>query len=908
MSVGWLGTWTKRIKLTIPTTYVTASFGYFPVMIKLSTSSGANNEDLTRVFDELGANNLKLAVTLSDGITECYVEIEKWDNGAEEAILFASHSTLTISHTAPTVLYLYYDSAHANNTSYVGVKNSTPAQSVWDSYTKGSYRMDDGVDTSHIYDSTVNNNDGTKSGVGSPAVTTGKIANAQDFNGNSINITTVLGEISSSTFGAISLTIKVTDATPADDMGIISFGDTDEYSRILLRLTSTGKIRAQCYNSLLARWDLTTDFAVVTDNTYVYISLQHNTIQPTIYINGVAPAQTFIVSTDKTVWFAGCPNIDNAFLGKLSFYGVDNQLPFTGIIDEVRISTTYYTTSFTLCDYHSLEDDLITYSIENFPDSTALFTRLAFVNTPLETSPTWNYIQDDVREIHTARGVNHELDRMEAGTLDLVLNNESGDYWPDNTGGDYTPNVDVMKRIHIACIYDGVFYNVFTGYVESYKPSWLSGGGYGSLMTLHCVGIIGKILSLQVLNNAGYAQEVSGTRIGHVLTDCGIPAGWQTLDAGSDTIMASGANVNVNALDHLQKVQETELSRLYELPSGNVIYESRGHRGISPHTVSQAIFGEDGGAEIPYSSFSYVLDETLLFNDVRVTRSGGTEQTTTNSTSQTNYGKRSFIRSTLHTTDGAAFLLANYIIARYPVTVGRVESMTIVPDDSAKWAQCFTREISDRITFRNDAAGINKDYFIEKVNHDWVFYGTQSFSTSWQLSDATRYLYQPDSINETFRPNAAGDLTQLTPNAGSNYDRVLEAVADDDTTYNSSTGADGAKVDLYNVPDSGYGVGTINSVTIYARVRKEAGSTGAGNARIACKTEGTVYYGSNEALADTYTNITKAYTTNPNTTVAWTWAEVNALQIGIELPRTNAFGILGRITQIYAIVNFTPSW
>jgi hypothetical protein len=403
--------------------------------------------------------------------------------------------------------------------------------------------------------------------------------------------------------------------------------------------------------------------------------------------------------------------------------------------------------------------------------------------------------------------------------------------------------------------------------------------------------------------------------------------------------------------------------------------------------------------------------------------------------------------------------------------------MLIVPDSSTKWTQCFTREISDRVTFRNDAAGIDKDYFIEGIKHDWVFYGTQSFSTQYQLSDATTYDYPADAVNETLRPDSAGTTTQLSPivesnivnetlrpnatgtysehslgapNTGeSNYQDVDEEVADEDTTYiknvsgdtkrdlynipssayatgniisvtvyvrarkvegvgsptvggyiktggnaygtashsitggyetisdawttnpqtgvawtvsdinalevgvistaatawgqilyitqvyvvvritptttgssnwlmvsdintdedttyNRATGGAGALYDLYNLPTSGYGTGTINSVTVYARVRKETGSSGVGNARLACRTESTTYYGDNEALGESYAEISKEYTTNPNTSIAWTWTQINALQIGIELPSASGTAVYGRCTQAYAIVNFTP--
>jgi hypothetical protein len=458
-----------------------------------------------------------------------------------------------------------------------------------------------------------------------------------------------------------------------------------------------------------------------------------------------------------------------------------------------------------------------------------------------------------------------------------------------------------MKKINIQVYFSSAWHNVFTGYVESYNPSWISGGGYGSIMTLHCVGIIGKILALQVLNNAGYASEADGTRVTNVLTECGIPVGWQSVDAGDYTLIASGANVNVNALDHLQKVQETSLSLLYELPDSTLIYEDRGHRNAAPHLTSQATFGT-GAGEIPYTSFSYVKDEVLLFNDVRFTRTGGTEQVVTNSTSQATYGKRSYVKSnTLHTTDTMAWLTADFICSRYATPIGRVESMLIVPDSDTKWGQCITREISDRITFKNTTAGINKDYFIEGINHDWNFVSC-NFSTEFQLSDATQYLNPPDAIDEILRPSAAGDKTEnLKFGGATNWECVKEVIPDENTTYVYLSGLE-IYTDLYKIPPSSYNIGTINSVIITIRSWMYGASA---LSRTHIKTEGTEYDGVNNH-EDTYTNFTTTYTTNPFTGVAWTWAEITDLQIGVKHFASATSTV--RTTQVFCTVNFTPTW
>lgn len=84
------------------------------------------------MFDEIGKNSKKIAVTQSDGVTQLYVEIEKWDYANKKARLWAK--VPYIDDDVDTDLYLYYDRNHADNTAYVGAPNSTPAKNVWDNH------------------------------------------------------------------------------------------------------------------------------------------------------------------------------------------------------------------------------------------------------------------------------------------------------------------------------------------------------------------------------------------------------------------------------------------------------------------------------------------------------------------------------------------------------------------------------------------------------------------------------------------------------------------------------------------------------------------------------------------------------------------------------------------------------
>jgi hypothetical protein len=187
--MGWLSGWSKRVKLTTDQLDIDADLANFPILLYLSSSSGRLADDITFIFTQLGANKLKIAVTTSDGITECYVEVEKWDYtgtpSTSKAWLWVKAPS--VSGTVDTDLYLYYDNTHADNTAYVGDPESTPAMNVWDANFKMVQHLRDKT-TSTTADSSTNNNDGTKTSANNPIVTTaGKISDAQDFSTDGIN-------------------------------------------------------------------------------------------------------------------------------------------------------------------------------------------------------------------------------------------------------------------------------------------------------------------------------------------------------------------------------------------------------------------------------------------------------------------------------------------------------------------------------------------------------------------------------------------------------------------------------------------------------------------------------------------------------------------------------------------------
>lgn len=182
--MAWLGDWAKRIKITIDNTNIDSDLTHFPIAIVIGAAVGQSNQDLSGIFDDLGSNYKKIAITKSDGTTQIYGEIEHWDQTNEKAVIWCASSGLTISSSSTTDLYIYFDPSISDNTSYIGIIGSTPSKNVWDSNFMAVYHMaqNPSIGGSCILDSTTNGNHGTPyGGMTSSDLVDGLIGKALDL-------------------------------------------------------------------------------------------------------------------------------------------------------------------------------------------------------------------------------------------------------------------------------------------------------------------------------------------------------------------------------------------------------------------------------------------------------------------------------------------------------------------------------------------------------------------------------------------------------------------------------------------------------------------------------------------------------------------------------------------------------
>lgn len=158
----------------------------------------------------------------------------------------------------------------------------------------------------------------------------------------------------------------------------------------------------------------------------------------------------------------------------------------------------------------------------------------------------------------------------------------------------------------------------------------------------------------------------------------------------------------------------------------------------------------------------------------------------------------------------------------------------------------------------------------------------------------------------TLRPNANGTLQEYNnqfPASGSHYDKVDEAVADDSTTYIYNT-VTSYKTDTFGIPNHTTETGTINYVKVYYKHLEANGQ--AAYTKAAVYTHTTLYVGTAYNSGGSWAVSSHQWDTNPNTSSAWTWDEIDALEIGVSGIAT-ALPAYSNVTQVYVEVNYTTN-
>ena len=158
---------------------------------------------------------------------------------------------------------------------------------------------------------------------------------------------------------------------------------------------------------------------------------------------------------------------------------------------------------------------------------------------------------------------------------------------------------------------------------------------------------------------------------------------------------------------------------------------------------------------------------------------------------------------------------------------------------------------------------------------------------------------------EYLRPTANGDEISI-PSVNPAVAHWV-AVSDSDNASYVSSGADtNYHRDLYTLADGGNVTKTISSVTMNWTIEGAAGGTW--YAKPAFKIGGVSYNGTEQSAAGdaAWHDLEQVWTTSPATGLRWTWAEVNAIQVGMNIKTSNAAQPV-YLSELWIVVEYATS-
>lgn len=342
-------------------------------------------------------------------------------------------------------------------------------------------------------------------------------------------------------------------------------------------------------------------------------------------------------------------------------------------------------------------------------------------------------ITDRVRSVSIGRGKNRDLDRFNAGTLSVELNNEDRAFDPLFTSSPFAGNIVPRRDIRVLASGSAVQYvGKVLDWNFTYEPN---GRQVASLQATDGF----TFLAQQDLTAGTAVAQLTGARVNAVLSQASVD--WPVADRDVATGNSQlGTDVfDGNVLSYLQKVEQSEGGLLFIDKLGRVAFRDR----LTTPTVDNVTVFADDGTGIPFAPAALDYGTEQLHNQVTVTSPSSTA-VADDALSQTRYGIAAVSVDTLIDDADTVEGLANLLLSRFKEPELRFQQIRVDIDKitPAQQATVFGLEIGDvlqvKLTPGNPPVGaqIERYGLIIQIAHEvtpdehFVTFGLGSLQTS----------------------------------------------------------------------------------------------------------------------------------------------------------------------------------
>jgi hypothetical protein len=276
------------------------------------------------------------------------------------------------------------------------------------------------------------------------------------------------------------------------------------------------------------------------------------------------------------------------------------------------------------------------------------------------------------------RGKSRQLDKYTSGNLSVELNNNDRLFDPLYAASPFRGQIIPKRAVRVTSNDVVQYEGLIDDWDLSYSPN---GNSFASIIASDAFTQFAN----QTLTGGTATAQLTGERIAAILANAGVqwPNTRVDLETGQQFLQADVITEGTNALQYMQTVTDSEPGALFISKDGDVVFKDR-----NAASAGTPILFADDGTGIPYQALSVVFGAENLFNQVEISRIGGTAVVENDLASQEQYGIQTLTRSNLPLdTDQSADDLATYLVAQFAQPEYRFESIDIELTDLTESVQ-----------------------------------------------------------------------------------------------------------------------------------------------------------------------------------------------------------------------------
>jgi len=333
-------------------------------------------------------------------------------------------------------------------------------------------------------------------------------------------------------------------------------------------------------------------------------------------------------------------------------------------------------------------------------------------------------ITDRLISASTSRGKNQALDRIDAGQLNIVLDNFDRLFDPLYEEGFYYSQLIPGKEIRISCNGFPVIYGFVDDLDIAYEP------GNRSVVSFQAADGLSD-LTTNNLPEVFPTVELSGARVTRILDlpEVSWPTDKRSIDAGNSFMSDTDISEGTQAVAYLQLIATSEAGEVFVSKDGTLVFKARN----SPPGVIDIIFTDEGSipgyTTVPFAELGVVYGTEELYNRIVLSNNFPLfpdEATAEDTQSQLVYGPRSYTVNGLLNNDADDLqFLADFLLARFKEPQYRFSNLSVILDvlSESQQNQVLGLEIGDIAQVRFTPSGIPpaiEQYVrVIGISHDW---------------------------------------------------------------------------------------------------------------------------------------------------------------------------------------------